>query len=92
MAVVVASQRARWLTLTEVRRAIRSLDKEIGIAVSVGSNQGYLGYLNMLGGFASVTRLQGDTALTLIGNVPLSELMQVAASVGELRGPTTPGK
>jgi len=89
MAVVVANQGARWISLTEVRRAIRSLDKDIGIPVPVGKNQGYL---NLLGGFTSVTWLQGDTTLTLVGNLPLSEVMRVAASVGEPTKPPPPGK
>jgi hypothetical protein len=80
MAAVVSQQGARWLTLTEIRRAVRSLEKDSGIPVQVGP---HAGSLNMLGGFISVSWLQGDTALTLVGNVSLAEVMRAAASVAE---------
>lgn len=79
MVAVVAQDGGRWLSVTQLRRAVRSLEKDTGIPVQVGANPGYL---NLLGSYASVSWLQGDTALTLVGNVPLEEVMKAAASMG----------
>ena len=77
MAVILMGRDGVRLSLTENRRAT-ALRRDSGIPVEVNGNRGYL---NFLGPFTSITWHQGNTALTLIGNLPYPELLAVAASV-----------
>lgn len=78
MAVVLIGDGVHTLSLTEMRHAGHPLASHTGIPVELGERTGYL---NFLGGFSSITWLQGNTALTLIGDVPYAELIAIAASV-----------
>jgi hypothetical protein len=77
MAVILMGKGGVQLSLTENRRA-GALRKETGVPVDIGGNKGYL---NFLGLYSSITWQQGNTALTLIGNLPYPEMLAVAASV-----------
>ena len=58
-----------------------AMDRSLGVPVEVGEAPGVLVFA---GGFTSVSWNQGDTALTLVGNLPYSQLLEVAAGVREL--------
>jgi hypothetical protein len=72
----------RWLSLTELPNMGPILVPELGIPVAVGERQGIL---NFVFGFTIVSWAEGNTALTLIGNLPYPQMLAVAASVGPPR-------
>jgi len=81
MALISMVDGERWLSLSQARRLPGALDRSVGPPVDVGGNDGVL---VLAGAFSSVSWNQGDTALTLVGNLPYPELLAVAASVEEL--------
>ncbi len=81
MAVTLMEGGNRWLSLTQARRMPGAMDRSLGVPVEVGEAPGVLVFA---GGFTSVSWNQGDTALTLVGNLPYSQLLEVAAGVREL--------
>ncbi|MFC1707455.1 sigma-E factor regulatory protein RseB domain-containing protein [Planctomycetota bacterium] len=94
MCALIMENDSGWLSLTEMRRFGREPQAATGIPVKIQEEQGYLSFL---GTFSSVSWFQGNTALTLTGNLPYPELLAVAASVGPAEngarvGPTVPTK
>jgi hypothetical protein len=78
MAALLMNKGAAWLSLSEVPNMGPILVPEIGIPVPIGEEEGVL---NFALGFTIVSWSVGNTALTLIGNLPYPELLQIAASV-----------
>lgn len=78
MLVAVMSRGGSWLSLTE-SRAWSKEPPALGLQVDLGS--GRTGYLSFYGANSAVTWVQGNTQLTLIGNLAFPEVLQVAASV-----------
>ncbi len=78
MAALLMDDDGRWLTLTESHAFGRVLEPGAGIPIRVGDEPGSL---SLMGNFASVSWYAGNTALTLVGNLPYPELVQVAASL-----------
>lgn len=78
MAALLMNKGAAWLSLSELPNMGPILVPEIGIPVPVGEEEGVL---NFVLGFTIVSWAVDGTALTLIGNLPYPELLQIAASV-----------
>ncbi len=76
-ATLVMNEGARWLTVTESRRAM-AVVPPTGKPVRVGEATGYLDFL---GTYSTLTWEQGETRLTLITNLPYDEAIAVACSV-----------
>jgi hypothetical protein len=77
-ALLVLDDGQRWLSLSESRRMPGGLDQSQGLPVRVGEHDGVLVFA---GSFSSLSWTQGDTALTLVGQLPYPELLAVAASM-----------
>lgn len=78
VATLVMNDGARWLTLTESRRAVPVVPPT-GKPVQVGEATGYLDFL---GSYSTLSWEQGQTRLTLVSNLPYDEVIAVAGSVG----------
>ncbi|MBL4844210.1 MAG: hypothetical protein JKY65_01680 [Planctomycetes bacterium] len=78
MAALLMNKGAAWLSLSELPNMGPILVPEIGIPVPIGGEEGVL---NFALGFTIVSWSVENTALTLIGNLPYPELLQIAASV-----------
>lgn len=78
MTSVIMENNGRQLTLTQARAMSQDFAPATGIKVEFG---GKTGYLSFFGAFSSLTWVQENTALTLLGNVAYPELIAVAASV-----------
>ena len=78
MAALLMNKGAAWLSLSELPNMGPILVPEVGIPVPVGDEEGVL---NFVLGFTIVSWAVDGTALTLIGNIPYPELLQIAASV-----------
>lgn len=81
MVALVMRQGARWLSLSEMPNLGPILVPEIGIPVTIGAEEGVL---NFAFGYTILSWSVGTTALTLIGNLPHSELLELAASLRPL--------
>ncbi|MCE9581791.1 MAG: hypothetical protein K8T20_04660 [Planctomycetes bacterium] len=77
--VLLMSNGARWLSLSETQNAGPATVPEVGIQVPVGNGEGLL---NFAFGFTLVSWSVDNTALTLIGNLPYPEMLAIAATVG----------
>lgn len=89
MVALLFPQRGRWLSLTEVENLGPILVPELGITVQIGPTDGTgggarEGVMNFAFGFTVLSWAEGNTALTLIGNLPWPELLEVAATIGPL--------
>ena len=78
MAMVVTHREGRYITLTQMRALTAEWRPDSGVRVNIGENTGYL---NFFGPFSSLSWIQGNTALTLAGNVSYVELLATAESV-----------
>jgi len=81
MAVALMEGNERWLSLTQARRMPGAVDRSLGVPVDVAGQPGVLVFA---GAFTSVSWNQGDAALTLVGNLPYPQLLDVASSVQPL--------
>jgi outer membrane lipoprotein-sorting protein len=81
MVALVMRQGARWLSISEMPNLGPILVPEIGIPVPIGAEEGVL---NFAFGYTVLSWSVGTTALTLIGNLPHSELLELAASLRPL--------
>lgn len=81
MAVTLMEGEHRWLSLTQARRLPGALDRSLGVPVEV---DGHPGVLVFAGTFSSLSWNQGNTALTLVGNLPYPQLLEVAEGVEAL--------
>jgi hypothetical protein len=79
MVALLMPDGGRWLSLSEMPNFGPILVPPIGIPVRIGEREGVL---NVAFGFTTLSWSVGTTALTLIGNLPIPELLEVAASVG----------
>ena len=85
MVALLFPQRGRWLSLTEVENLGPILVPELGITVQIGSGErAREGVMNFAFGFTVLSWAEGNTALTLIGNLPWPELLEVAAAIEPL--------
>lgn len=75
---LIMNERGRWLSLSEIPNMGPILVPELGIPVAIGEREGIL---NFVFGFTVLSWSVDTTALTLIGNLPYPELIEVAASV-----------
>ena len=78
MAQLLMDDDGRWLSLTESHGFGRVLEPGAGIPIRVGDEAGSL---TLMGSFSTVSWYAGNTALTLIGNLPYQEMVRVAASI-----------
>lgn len=78
MAALLMSKKGRWLSLTEMPNMGPIMVPELGIPVPVGEAQGVL---NFALGYTIVSWAEEGTSLTLIGNLPYPEMLEIAASV-----------
>lgn len=78
MAALIMNKGAAWLSLSQLPNMGPILVPEVGIPVPIGEEEGVL---NFVFGFTSVSWAVEGTALTLIGNLPYPEMLQIAASV-----------
>lgn len=81
MVALLMRQGARWLSISEMPNLGPILVPEVGIPVSIGAEEGVL---NFAFGYTVLSWSVGMTALTLIGNLPHSELLALAASLRPL--------
>jgi len=84
MALLQFDDGQRWLTLSQARRVPGAMDRGAGISVRVGEHPGVLVFA---GAFSSLSWIQGDATLTLVGDLPYPELLAVAASVEPVSKP-----
>jgi len=75
---LIMNHRARWLSLSEIPNMGPILVPELGLPVQIGEHEGVL---NFVFGFTVISWAVDTTALTLIGNLPYPQLIEVAASV-----------
>lgn len=75
---LIMNHRARWLSLSEIPNMGPILVPELGLPVRIGEREGVL---NFVFGFTVISWAVDTTALTLIGNLPYPQLIEVAASV-----------
>jgi outer membrane lipoprotein-sorting protein len=80
MAAVLMEGDGYQLSLTQARNAGLPHGRGQGTPVELGDRTGYL---NLMGSFTSIAWTQGNTALTLVGNLPYPEMIAIAASVDE---------
>ncbi len=78
MAMVVVHKNGRYITLTQMRALAGQWSQPSGVRVKIGA---YTGYLNFFGPFSSLSWVQGNTALTLSGNITYTELLTTAMTV-----------
>jgi outer membrane lipoprotein-sorting protein len=78
MAALIMNRAGTWLSLSELPNMGPIMVPELGIPVPIGEEEGVL---NFVLGFTVVSWSVDNTALTLIGNLPYPELIQIAASV-----------
>ncbi len=78
MAAVIMEKDARKMSLTQFRAVGQDWIAQTGVPVEIGQR---MGYLNFFGPFSSLSWIQGNTAMTLLGNIPYTELIATAASV-----------
>ncbi len=78
VATLLMGEGGRWLSLTETRHYGVPLDRGTGIPVLIGDHRGSL---DLMGTFCTVSWSVGNTALTLIGNLPFPEMVEIAAAV-----------
>lgn len=78
MVALLMEKGGRWLSLSEVPNMGPILVPELGIPVPVGEREGIL---NFALGFTVITWAIDNTALTLIGNLPYPEMVEIASSV-----------
>jgi hypothetical protein len=79
MLAILMDQGGTWLSLTESRALGRGeYALAVGKKVKIGANNGYL---NFAGGYATVSWRVGITELSLVGNLPFTDLIAIAASV-----------
>ena len=78
MVVVLMNSGGRWLTLTETRNLGPVQPTDVGAPVKVGKATGTL---NLMGGFTSILWSSGNTSLTLVGNLPFPQMIDIASSV-----------
>jgi hypothetical protein len=78
MVALLMEKGGRWLSLSEIPNMGPILVPELGIPVDVGGREGIL---NFSLGFTVISWSIDTTALTLIGNLPYPEMVDVAASV-----------
>lgn len=78
MVALLMQEGGRWLSLSEMPNFGPILVPPIGIPVRVGEREAVL---NFAFGFTTLSWAVGNTALTLIGNLPYPVLLDVAASV-----------
>lgn len=89
MAALIMNKDAAWLSLSQMPNMGPILVPEIGIPVPVGEEEGVL---NFALGYTTVSWAVGNTALTLIGNLPYPEMLEVAASIKPAPAPTAAGE
>lgn len=83
MVAMLFPKRGRWISLTEVENLGPILVPELGITVQIGAGErAREGVMNFAFGFTVLSWAEGNTALTLIGNLPWPELLEVAATIG----------
>ena len=78
VAQLLMDDKGRWLSLTESHGFGRVLEPGAGIPIRVGDEAGSL---TLMGSFSTVSWYAGNTALTLVGNLPYQEMVRVAASL-----------
>ncbi len=82
MVALVLRSGARWLSISEMPNAGPILLPELGLPVKVGSAEGEQeGVLVFAFGFTVLSWSVGQTALTLVGTAPHTELLELAATL-----------
>lgn len=82
MVALLMHRGPRWLSLSEMPNFGPILVPPIGIPVRIGEAEGVL---NFAFGSTTLSWSVGNTALTLIGDLPHSELLELAASLEPLK-------
>jgi hypothetical protein len=79
MLAMLMQQGASWLSLTQNRYAERGdYFLPVGKRIVIGKTGGYA---NFFSGTTTLNWKLGETELTLVGNLPLQELVDIAAGV-----------
>ena len=78
MACVIMEKDDRTISLTQFRALGQDWIAQTGIPVEMGD---CMGYLNLFGPFSSLSWIRGNTAMTLLGNIPYTELIATAKTV-----------
>lgn len=89
MVALLMESGGRWLSLSEVPNMGPIMVPELGIPVAVGAQKGIL---NFALGFTTVSWAVGNTALTMIGNLPYPQMLSIAASVAAPNPKTRPDR